>query len=176
LSLRILERVLAEVSLDFALFNEPIASFHAPVVSPAYYRRFMLPHLRRLVTALRSAGVPVLIVQSYGQVEPLIPLWREVGIDVVWCYHAQPAGIDYRELRRRHGRDLRLIGGIPTAVLLQGQQAIEEALATIVAPLLAEGGYLPMLDDRVRVTVPYESYCCYRARLEQLVDKAALSS
>jgi uroporphyrinogen decarboxylase len=171
LSLRVLKRVVAQVTLDFAIFNEPVASFHAPVVSPAHYRRFVMSHLQRLVTALRAAGVPVLIVQAYGQVEPLIPLWREVGIHTLWCYHAQPAGIDYRALRRRYGSDLRLIGGIPTAALRQGPGAIEEALARVVVPLLAEGGYLPMLDDRVRETVPYDNYCYYRTRLEQLVAK-----
>jgi hypothetical protein len=175
LSLRILGRVAAEVSLDFALFNEPIAAFHAPVVSPAHYRRFVLPHLQRLVAVLRAAGVPVLIVQTYGQVEPLIPLWQEAGINTLWCYHAQPAGIDYGALRRRYGRDLRLIGGIPTAALSEGPGAIEEALDRVAAPLLAEGGYLPMLDDRVRATVPYDNYRYYRDRLQALVARTTHS-
>jgi hypothetical protein len=164
-----LAQVLRDVGLDFAIFNEPIGSFHAPVVSPAHYRRFFLPHLRRLVERLRAAGVPALIVQSYGQVEALVPLWLEVGINVLWCYHAGPAGIDYLGLRRRYGKELRLIGGIPAMAVLQGRQAIDEALANTAAPLLGQGGYLPMLDDRVRVNVPYENYRYYRAQLEKLV-------
>jgi len=31
------------------------------------------------------------------------------------------------------------------------------------------GGYLPLLDDRVRPDVPYENYADYRARLEKRV-------
>jgi uroporphyrinogen decarboxylase len=169
LSLWALDQVLPAVDLEFALLNEPIASFHAPVVSPAQYRRFALPHLRRLIERLRNAGVAAIVVQAYGQVEALVPLWLEAGVNTLWCYHAWSAGMGYVDLRHRYGADLRLIGGMPAPALLQGKEAIDEALGCIVAPLLEQGGYLPLLDDRVRVNVPYEQYRYYRTRLQQLV-------
>jgi hypothetical protein len=172
LTLRVLEEVLREVTLEFAIFSEPIASFHSPVVSPAHYRRFALPHLRRLVERLQTAEVTAIVMQSYGQVEALVPLWLEAGINTLWCCHAYPSGIDYVRLRRRYGKELRLIGGIPAAALLRGQRAIDEALRNTAAPLLEAGGYLPMVDDRVRSYVLYENYCYYRTRLEKLVSKA----
>jgi uroporphyrinogen-III decarboxylase len=166
-ALWMLKQVLGEVSLDFAVFNEPIAGSHAPVVSPAHYRRFALPHYRRLVERLRRANVAALIVQSYGQVEVLAPLWLEAGINTFWLYHAWQSDIDIQGLRRRCGNDLRLIGGMPANALLAGRAAIDEALQSTVAPLLEEGQYLPMLDDRVRFYVPYELYRYYRAGLEK---------
>ncbi|MBI4553206.1 MAG: hypothetical protein HY710_13170 [Candidatus Latescibacteria bacterium] len=169
LSLWALDRVLAELTLDFAIFNEPIASFHAPVLSPAYYRRFALPHYVRVIERLRMAGIPVVVVQTYGNVEPLIPLWLEVGVNTLWGFHANQARMDYVALRQRYGKALRLIGGMNAAMLLKGQAAIDEELRRTVLPLVEEGGYLPMLDDRVRPGVPYAHYRYYRTRLESLV-------
>jgi uroporphyrinogen decarboxylase-like protein len=171
LTLQVLEEVLREVTLDFAIFSEPIASFHALVVSPAHYRRFALSHLRRLVERLHAAEVTSIVMQSYGQVEALVPLWLEAGVNTLWCCHAGPSGIDNARLRRRYGKELRLIGGIPAAALLQGQQAIDEALRKTAAPLLEAGGYLPIVDDRVRSYVPYENYRYYRTQLEKLVGE-----
>jgi hypothetical protein len=170
LSLWALEQVLSRVKLEFAIFSEPIASFHAPVVSPAHYRRFALPGIRRMAEALRAAGVAAVIAQSYGQVEGLVPLWLEAGINTLWCCHAHPAGIDYVSLRHRYGKELRLIGGIPSTALVEGTAAVDAALASTAVPLLEGGRYLPLVDDRVRHYVPFANYCHYRARLQRLVE------
>ena len=169
LSLWALERVCAEVTLDFAVFSEPIASFHAPVISPAYYRRFAMPYYRRAVDRLRAADVNVVVLQAFGNVNPFIPLFLEVGMNALWCSHTRPAGMDYAAIRRRYGKDLRLIGGIDAVALAKGRPAIDRALENTVAPLLESGGYLPLLDDRVRPDVPYEAYRYYRTQLEKRV-------
>ena len=64
-----------------------------------------------------------------------------------------------------------LIGGAPawSRRLKRIDTLIDEALRRIVAPLLEQGGYLPLLDDRVRTNVSYEHYRYYRTRLQQLL-------
>ncbi|MDP6775245.1 MAG: uroporphyrinogen decarboxylase family protein [Candidatus Latescibacteria bacterium] len=169
LSLWLLEQLPPGLSLDYAVLSEPIASFHGPVVSPAHYRRFALPHYRRLLDHLGSLGVQVMVVQAYGQIEPLLPLLLETGFNTLWCSHATQAGVDYVRLRHDHGRDLRLIGGIDTEVLRKDRRAIDEELTTRIRTLLDSGGYLPLLDDRVRVDVPHDNYTYYRSQLEKVV-------
>ena len=166
------EAMLAEtrsaVDLDFILFSEPIASFHGPVVSPAHYRRFCLPAYRRMADAARAAGVHAIVVSTYGAVEPLIPVWLDLGVDALWCHHAAAAAMDYHALRQRFGPELRLIGAIDSRALLATREGIDQAVSA-VAPLLEGGGFLPLLDDRVRSHVPYDAYCYYRQRLVELV-------
>jgi hypothetical protein len=38
-----------------------------------------------------------------------------------------------------------------------------------VPPLLADGGYIPMLDGRVRADVPFENYRYYKRLLEKII-------
>jgi hypothetical protein len=80
----------------------------------------------------------------------------------LWAYEAESKAMDYQELRREFGRDLRLIGGINLNVIRQGKDAIRREVAEKVPPLLAEGGYIPMLDGRVRVDIPFDNYVFYK--------------
>ncbi|MDP6112595.1 MAG: uroporphyrinogen decarboxylase family protein [Planctomycetota bacterium] len=171
MALTLVGKVIEEVHLDFAVLSEPIASFSAPVLSPDHYRRFAMPHYRRLVDSLKAKGIENLVVRTWGNSSPLFPLWLDLGINTLWNDHCNSGGVSYPELRRRFGKELRLIGGIDARALHKDKKAIHEAVDRTVPPLLESGGYLPMLDDRVRRDVPFKNYCCYRERLMELVEK-----
>jgi hypothetical protein len=76
--------------------------------------------------------------------------------------------MNYREIRREFGRDLRLIGGIDADCLRQNESIIQEEIMDIVPQLLEGGGYLPLADGRVRDDVPYKNYIFYRRLLESV--------
>jgi uroporphyrinogen decarboxylase len=92
-----------------------------------------------------------------------------LGLDTLWNEHCNAAGDDYVALRRRFGKNLRLIGGIDSRALYQDRRAVDDAIERVVPPLLEDGGYLPSVDDRVRSNVPFENYRYYRERLAALV-------
>ncbi|MCK4316911.1 MAG: hypothetical protein KAX24_14180, partial [Anaerolineae bacterium] len=77
-------------------------------------------------------------------------------------------GLDYVALRREYGRDLRLIGGIDVRVLEADRVAVEAEVMRVVPPLLEQGGYVPMVDGRVRKYVPYENYRAYRELIRKM--------
>ncbi|MCS6859513.1 MAG: hypothetical protein NZT92_04240 [Abditibacteriales bacterium] len=66
------------------------------------------------------------------------------------------------------GRDLRLIGGVDLDVLLQSKRDITREIESKVPPLLQRGGYIPVVDGRVRANVPLENYLHYRQVLQQV--------
>jgi hypothetical protein len=167
-NLAVLERALDGVDWDFAIFEEPIASNHAPVISPAHYRRFCLPYLQHIVERVRAAGIELLVADSQGAVGPLIPLWLEAGLNTLWLGDVAAAGLDYRTLRQQYGSELRLIGGLDLRVMTQDRAAVEREVLEKVPPLLAEGGYIPFLDGRVRKGMPFQNYAHYRHLLREL--------
>ncbi|MBM4389463.1 MAG: hypothetical protein FJ088_17135, partial [Deltaproteobacteria bacterium] len=79
--------------------------------------------------------------------------------------------MDYRDIRREFGRDLRLIGGIDLDTLRSGKEAIQREIEDKVPSLLSEGGYIPLADGRVREDVPYENFVYYRRLLEKVTSK-----
>ena len=79
--------------------------------------------------------------------------------------------MDYRSLRKEFGRELRLIGGIDLDALRENKEAIRREIEEKVPPLIAEGGYIPLADGRVRQDVPFENYVYYRRLLEKVTQE-----
>ena len=78
--------------------------------------------------------------------------------------------MDYRELRREFGHDLRLIGGVDLDALRLDKESIKREVYEKVPPLLAEGGFIPLADGRIRKVIPLENYLYYRRLLEEVTQ------
>jgi uroporphyrinogen decarboxylase len=166
--LSLIEQGLREVRFDFAILAEPIASWHGPVVGPKTYRRHVLPGLRRVVDRLRGAGIDIIVLQTHGAVKPLIPLALEAGVNTLWIGSARAANLSCEDLRKEFGRDLALIGGLDVRALEKGSRAIEREIMSVVPPLLEQGGYVPMVDERVRSYISFRDYAHYRELIRDL--------
>ena len=160
-------RVLREVEVDFASFSEPIGSTFGPLISPRMYEDLVLPSYRPILDALRAGGVETIVLVTYANARSLLGGALAAGFNALWACEAGCDAMDYLSLRRQFGPDLRLIGGIDLDALLAGEDAIAREIARTVPPLLAQGGYVPLADGRVRENVPFHAYRHYRALLEQ---------
>lgn len=167
----VLERFLRDITPDYALFYEPIASNHGPVIAPAMYARFAAAALGRVAACLERHGVSHRLVWSAGAVRGFIPIWLDAGLNGLYLNQAGQAGVRYRDLRREFGGRLTLFGGIDWRAVIAGPAAIDGFLETEVRPLLAMGGYVPYLDDTIRAYMPFEHFAHYRRRLDWLLDE-----
>ena len=165
---RLAERILAEVEVDFASFSEPIGGSDRPLLSPKTYERFVLRTYKPILDALRRGGVETIVFLTYANARVLLPSVLDAGFNCLWACEVETQAMDYRSLRRQFGRELRLIGGIDLDVLLKDKAAIRREIETKVPPLLAQGGYIPLADGRVRANVPLDNYIHYRRLLEKV--------
>lgn len=164
------ERVLQSVKVDAAIFSEPIGGNTGPLISPVMYADFLLPTLMPTISILKKFEVDILIYRTYANTRILLPLVLDAGINCLWAVERNCAEMDYLKLRAEFGNQLRLIGGLDRDQLRDGQQAIEEELQRVVPSLMANGGYIPLIDGRIREDIPFENYRYYRRRLEKLVQ------
>ncbi|OGO26871.1 MAG: hypothetical protein A2Z16_03430 [Chloroflexi bacterium RBG_16_54_18] len=166
---RLLERFLKEVQVDAAVFSEPIAGNHGPLISPRTYSDLVLPTYQPVLDVLSSYGVETVILRTYANARVLLPVVLQAGFNCLWAVETEPDAMDYRAIRQEFGRELRLIGGIDVDVLRQGEQSVRSEIEGKVRPLLAQGGYIPLADGRVRSDMPFENYRFYRQYLESTV-------
>lgn len=159
-------KVLRDVQLDYILLWEDMAYKAGPLISPAMFRRFMLAPYKKLTGFIREQGIDLIIVDSDGFAEPLIPLWLEGGVNGFYPIE-RASDMDAVALRQRYGRELRLLGGIDKRAMIAGPAAIDAELAH-VSPLLQEGGYIPWCDHHVPPDVPLAHYQYYVARMKEL--------
>jgi uroporphyrinogen decarboxylase len=163
------ERILSDVTCDAAIFSEPLGGNDGPLISPKMYEEFVLKSYEPVLEVLRKHGVDMIILRTYANSRLMIPSFLKWGFNGLWACEVNIETMDYRDLRREFGRDLRLIGGIDLDALRRGKEAIREELEEKVPPLIADGGYVPLADGRVRKDVPFSDYVYYRQLLKALI-------
>jgi uroporphyrinogen decarboxylase len=166
-TLRVAEPLLAEVAPDYFIFAEDLAMKTGPLLGPATFKEFIFPPLRRMVEFLRKRGVRHVGVDSDGNIEAVIPLFLDAGVDFIWPME-RAAGMDPPALRRKFGRSLRLWGGVDKRVLAEGPTAIDRHLREL-APLIREGGFIPTVDHTVPPDVSLENFRFYLERKRELL-------
>jgi len=169
-SARLAEKILREVDVDAALFSEPIGGNHGPLISPKMYSTFVLSSYQPILEVLHRFGTPTIIYRTYANTRTLLPSVVKAGFNCLWACECNPIAMDYGDIRREFGRDLRLIGGIDTDSLRQSQPDIHQAVMNVVPALLEDGGFIPLADGRVREDVCFENYVYYRRLLESVTS------
>jgi uroporphyrinogen decarboxylase len=167
---RLADRVLKEVEVDAALFSEPICGNHGPLVSPRMFEEFALKSYQPILEVLHQNGVETIIFMTWANARLILPAVVRYGFNCLWAYEVNTMAMDYGNLRREFGRDLRLIGGIDVDKVREGEEAIRREILEKVPRLLADGGYIPLADGRVREDVPYNNYVYYRRLLEEIAQ------
>lgn len=162
------KRVLADLEVDAAIITEPIGGNHGSLISPKMYEEFVLASYEPVLNVLRKFGVEIIIMRTYANMRSLIPSILNWGINCLWACEVNIEAMDYIDLRRTFGQQLRLIGGIDLDVLRSGKEVIQREIERIVPPLIADGGYVPLADGRIREDVLFENYAYYRYILEQV--------
>ena len=162
-----LAQILEETDIDFFGFWEDMAYKTAPLISPEHVRKYMLPQYRKVVDFGRSRGVHFFGLDSDGNIDSLIPVWLDSGIDILYPFEVQ-AGMDVLAIRKKYGRNLRIWGGIDKRTLVEGFAGIDRELARI-APLIRDGGYIPMLDHSAPPDISYKNYCYFLQQLRKIL-------
>lgn len=129
-----------------------------PMMSPDMFRRFLAPHLKRIVEATHRRGKPF-IKHLDGNTQLLLPiLIDEVGID---AYHSvEPAaGMDIRALKNRYGHVISLWGNLDCGdLLINGTPAqVLQAACDLIRDIAPGGGFVLSSSNAIQDAIPLEN-------------------
>ncbi len=158
---------LKECTVDFAGGWEDICFRNGPMISPQMFREIVGPRLKKVCDLLRVHGCDIIWTDCDGDVNQLIPVWLECGLNCMFPLEVQ-GGSDPVPMREKYGRQLLLRGGINKHKLSKGKKEILQELKR-VEKLVEDGGYIPGVDHRCAEDVSYENYKYYiREKLAML--------
>lgn len=169
LRLAVLPKALREVKIDAGGAWEDMACNKGSLISPKMYRKFMLPFYRQVTGLLAESGVDIIIVDSDGDINELVPLFIESGITAALPFEVR-AGNDIEEIRRRHP-EFGIFGGIDKMALMRTRADIDSELDK-VKRMLPHGAFIPAVDHRVPPDVPYENYVYYLREKWRIIHDA----
>jgi uroporphyrinogen decarboxylase len=154
--------------VDCAHIWEDISANKDSMVSPKIFREFMTPYYKQLTDFLKGRGVKIILVDTDGNCDRLIPLFLEAGVTGLYPMEVS-AGMDVVEARKKYPQ-LQMMGGVPKSDIALGRQRIDEFLEDVDF-LLEKGGYIPIGDHLIPPDVPWEEFKYYREKLNRLIDK-----
>ena len=162
-----LKQITDQVQLDTVRFSEDMAYKAHSMISPAMVRKFLMPAYVRWVDEIKDSGCPIIDMDSDGNIELLIPLWIESGINV--CDPIEvAAGNDIVAFREQFGTQMGYRGGIDKRAIAAGGQTMRDEVLRVVPPLLKEGGFIPSCDHGVPPDISWPNFVEYARLLAQL--------
>ncbi|MBM4460014.1 MAG: hypothetical protein FJ011_20020 [Chloroflexi bacterium] len=164
--IEVLHRALDEVQVDFAMFWEDMCYKSGPLLSPRMFRELMLPNYKKVTFFLTEHGVELSWVDCDGNIEALIPLWIEGGVRGFYPLEVA-ADMDAGKLRRQYGEQIVMWGNVDKRALAQGREAIDAEIARL-EPVVAAGGFIPLVDHGVPDDVSLQCYLYYLERRREL--------
>lgn len=169
--IKCLEKLLPIAKPEFMTFAEDMSYNHGPMLSKDLYDEFMLPYYKEVIPVLKENGVKVLI-DTDGFVEPLIPWFKEAGIEGVLPLERQ-AQVDVNRIRENYPEWI-MIGGYDKTVMHKGEEAMRREFERIF-PAMCSGRYIPSVDHQTPPDVSLEQYRVYVRLLKEYAEKAARS-
>lgn len=162
-----LQPILENVDIDGVHLSEDMAYKAHSMISPFMVRQFLVPQYERWISQLKAHGVKIIDMDSDGNIELLIPIWIEVGINV--CDPIEvAAGNDIVAFRERFGKQMAYTGGIDKRAIAAGGEVMRREVMRVVPPLLKDGGFIPGCDHGVPPDISWPNFVEYTRLLAQL--------
>ena len=163
-------RILEDIDVDCLLIWEDMAGKQGSLISPAHFTEFLRPRYKAMVNFAKARGVDIILTDSDGFVEELIPLIAETGVTGMYPME-RAAGNDLLRIREAFP-EFQLIGGFDKRVLFGNspREAIDAELA-ITEAMLDKGRYIPHVDHFVSPDCTWENFQYYRQRLNGIIDR-----
>ena len=143
-------------SIDAIGFSDDYGSERSLLISPSLWRQFLPPRLERLYNRIKSGGKKVYL-HSCGHVEPLLPDFIDLGVDLL--QPIQPEANDIYRLKVDFGSRICLVGGISTQVTLPfgTPDEVRREVAKCLAVMAKGGGYIMAPSKPILPGVPIEN-------------------
>ncbi len=150
----------------FVSFWEDMCFVNGPLISPRTFRQFMTPYYKNVIDEAKNLGIEIFIVDTDGDCNLVIPLFVEVGINLLYPFEVQ-SGMDILDVRKRFPR-LAIAGGLDKRVLAKSRKDIEAEVMLKVPEMLRHGGYIPAIDHNVPPDVPLDNFKYYLKLLKSI--------
>lgn len=129
--------------IDIFFIGNDFGGQTGPLLGEGLFRRFMLPHLKRLVDLGHDYGLKVML-HCCGGFAPLIPSMIEIGLDGLHALQPSCYGMDVRELKKAFGDKVVLNGAVDSHhVLINGTpEYVRQETHELLDIMKPGGGYI----------------------------------
>jgi uroporphyrinogen decarboxylase len=154
--LEVVRRAIA-MGVDVIVFGDDYADKNTSFMSPAHFRQFVLPGLKRAIKNAHDHGAHV-IKHTDGNIWSIIDMIVDAGPDGL--NPLEPvAGMDLGEVKAKYGDRVALVGNIDCGALLSWgkPEEVREAVRQAIAVAGPGGGYMVSSSNSIHSSVKPEN-------------------
>ncbi len=127
-------------AIDIFFIGNDFGTQTGPVVGESLFRRFFVPHLKRLVDLGHDFGLKVML-HCCGGFFPLIPSMIEIGLDALQSLQPDARGMEPAKLKKAFGSQIAFCGCIDTHhLLIKGTPGLVRARTREILEIMKPGG------------------------------------
>jgi uroporphyrinogen decarboxylase len=154
-----------DIGADIFWTSDDYCDNRGPIMGPEYWRRFILPGLRKLVGAILKEGY-FFIKHNDGNIYSILEDMLDAGISCIDPIDTD-AGMELGKIKQDHGNRIAIKGGVPLSeVLVNGtHDDVVAAVRHCIATGGPGGGYILSSSSDITAAVTPENY---RTMLETL--------
>ncbi len=154
--------------IDMVFWWEDMAEKHGPNMSPKLFRQYCLPHYKNLTGFLKKNKIDRIMVDSDGNINPMLDLLIESGITGLWPLEVN-CNMNAIEIKKKYGNKLFLIGNLDKRELAKGGEAMRKEVDSKLPILKEMGGYIPGADHLIHVEFSLEKFKEYADYIQKLL-------
>lgn len=154
--------------IDMVFWWEDMAEKHGPNMSPKLFRQYCLPHYKNLTGFLKKNKIDRIMVDSDGNINPMLDLLIESGITGLWPLEVN-CNMNAIEIKKKYGNNLFLIGNLDKRELAKGGEAMRKEVDSKLPILKEMGGYIPGADHLIHVEFSLEKFKEYADYIQKLL-------
>jgi len=167
-NIRAVERLCDILKPDFMTFAEDLSYNLGSMLSYEQFKKFLLPYYKMIIPILQKHDI-IPLIDTDGQVEPVIPWLIEAGIEGVLPLERQ-AGVDVARIRETYPA-FKMIGAYDKMVMSQGEAAMRGEFERLL-PVMRSGGFIPSCDHQTPPGVSLENYRIYLRLMREYCERA----
>ena len=164
--LNLYERVVEKMRVDHIHIWEDMSYKNGSLISMELVEEFMMPQYDRIVAFARRHNIPLVSVDSDGDVSQLIPVFMRHGINWMFPFEVQ-AGSDVNQFRDMYP-NLGIMGGLDKNCLYKGKKEMN-AVLDFAERVLAKGGYIPGFDHCIPPNASWENWKYFIENLKRII-------
>lgn len=154
--------IFASQGADILGLGDDVGMQESIMMSVEMYQQWLKPRLSRVIAAAKSVNPDILIsYHSCGYVEPFIPDFIEVGVDIL--NPVQPECMDFLNLHKQYGSRISFSGTIGTQQLMPfgTPEKIKEQVLANLSASGEKGGLFCCPTHLLEPEVPWENIEAY---------------
>jgi len=128
--------------IDIFFVGNDFGGQTGPLIGEKIFRRFLQPHLKRLIDLGHDYDLKVLL-HCCGGFAPLIPDMLEIGLDGLQALQPTCRGMNPAEIKSQFGGKILLMGAVDTQLLIEGTpDQVRDETRRILEIMKPAGGYI----------------------------------